>query len=87
MVRLALICTGISLAVMILIDRAIGPKAEFLNAWSMIERLLGREPTAGVSMVARHLGAAGEFIAVLLANALIGAFIAGLVRHGSKLLP
>jgi hypothetical protein len=61
-----------SLVVMIVVDYFLGAKAEFINAWSVIERLLGREASAGGSAVYRTLGAAGEFVCVVLMNAIIG---------------
>jgi len=85
MLRLIAICGAFSLLAMILIDRAIGPKAEFLNAWSVVERLLGREPSSGISVVAQHYGTAGEFAAVLLANTIFGGVIALLIKAGCKL--
>lgn len=86
MLRLAIALSAISLLAMILIDRAIGPKAEFLNAWSVLERLFGREPSAGLSMVARRIGAVGEFVTVLVANTAIGTLLALLVRFAARLL-
>lgn len=77
--RLILIFACLSLAAMVLIDRQIGARAEFLNAWSVLERLIGREPSAGQSMVAARFGAAGELLAVLAANLAIGAILSGLV--------
>lgn len=61
-----------SLLAMIAIDYVMGAKAEFINAWSVIERLLGRQPSAGSSAVFRALGGAGELACVVLANAGIG---------------
>jgi hypothetical protein len=61
-----------SLLAMIGIDFVLGARAELLNAWSVVERLLGRTPSAGDSIVARKFGASGELICVLLVNLLIG---------------
>lgn len=80
MLRLIVIVSGLCLLAMILIDRALGPRAEFLNAWSVVERLLGRTPHAGESFVARRIGALGELVAVLLANTAIGTLLAFLIR-------
>lgn len=76
----------LSLLAMILIDYVLGPRAEALNAWSVIERLLGRTPSAGTSWVAGRFGAWGEFGAVLAANALIGTVIAVAFRAVMKVL-
>jgi hypothetical protein len=69
-----------SLLVMIVIDYVLGARAEFINAWSVIERLLGRPPSAGESAVFRYLGALGELIIVGLINVLIGGVLTLVVR-------
>lgn len=86
MLRLFLILTLCSLATMIAIDWRMGARAEFLNAWSVLERLAGREPAAGFSQVAERFGAIGEFVAVLLANSAVGLVLASLVTAVSKFL-
>ncbi len=65
---------------MIAIDAVLGMKAEFLNAWSVVQRLLGQAPTAGDSLVARTWGPVAEFLAVLAANAAAGALLTALAR-------
>ena len=74
--------TILSVLVMIVVDFRIGEKAEFLNAWSVIERLLGKTPSAGDSLVFNKVGAFGEFAIVLVVNALIGATLAFLAKQG-----
>ena len=86
MVRLTLVLALLSLFIMLVVDRALGSRAEFLNAWSVVERLLGRAPSAGPSVVATRGGALGEFVAVVLANAAIGAALAGLAGLVARLL-
>ena len=73
-----------SLVVMIVVDVLLGPKAEFINAWSVVERLVGRDPSAGPSAVYRSLGATGELVCVVLANAIVGGVLALLVRLYSR---
>ena len=85
MLRLAIVLAVVSFAGMVLIDRALGSRAEFLNAWSVVERLLGRPPGAGTSVVAQHLGAPGELAAVVIANAAIGTLLAAVVRLAARL--
>lgn len=55
-------CSILSLATMVAIDLAIGTRAEFLNAWSVIERLFGRTPEADNSMIAQRFREAGELL-------------------------
>jgi hypothetical protein len=77
--KLGLAFALISLITMILIDRALGSRAEFLNAWSVIERLFGRSPSTATSFVASHLGPVGEFLIVILANLFVGLLLARLI--------
>ena len=69
-----------SLLVMIVVDVLLGSKAEFLNAYSVVQRSIGRPPTAGDSLVARKLGALGELGVVLAANLAVGGVLTALVR-------
>jgi hypothetical protein len=80
MLRLTVFLTLLSIVAMVLIDRAMGPRAEFLNAWSVVERLMGREPSAGLSLVAQRLGAWGELVVVLAVNAAVGTLLALVAR-------
>ncbi|MGD2117399.1 MAG: hypothetical protein PVG66_03505 [Chromatiales bacterium] len=73
-----------ALIIMIVIDFMIGSKAEFLNAYSVVQRLLGQTPTAGDSLAAQKLGAWGEFIVVVAANSAIGGMLTLLVRFFIK---
>jgi hypothetical protein len=72
---------AVSLLIMTLVDYLLGEKAEFLNAWSVIERLIGRAPASGDSEVFRQFGAAGEFACVILVNLAIGALLTALIRR------
>lgn len=74
-VHLFLGLSAASLIIMIIIDIILGPKAEFLNAYSVIQRLVGQAPSAGVSLVAQKLGAVGEFAVVVVANLAVGGIV------------
>ena len=78
--------TVVSLVVMVLIDRFLGSRAEFLNAWSALERIVRGSSTATPSVVASRLGAAGEFVVVLAVNLSIGFGLAALVRYLMRVL-
>ena len=69
-----------SLVVMTIVDFAIGSKAEFLNAYSVLQRMIGQTPSAGDSLVAQKLGALGEFGIVLGANLAVGGLLTIAVR-------
>lgn len=78
--KLVFTISAVSLIVMIVVDFVIGSEAEFLNAFSVLERLLGRQPTAGTSVAADEYGAWGELCIVLSANLAIGSLLAAVVR-------
>ena len=86
MLRLAVAFSGLSLVAMIVIDRALGSRATFLNAWSVVQRLAGRSPTAGPSLVAARTGPIGELVVVIMANAMIGTLLAVAARIVSRLV-
>ena len=79
-IYLLIIFSALSLSVMIVVDYILGAKAEFLNAYSVVQRLLGQAPTFGDSMVAKKYGAVGEFGVVIIANFLIGVILTLIVR-------
>ena len=83
-VRLLVGLSVVSLLVMITVDAIIGSRAEFLNAYSVMQRLLGEQPTAGISLVARKLGPWGELGVVLAANLAIGGMLSAAVRLFSR---
>jgi hypothetical protein len=79
-VYLFLLLSAASLIVMVIVDVVLGSKAELLNAYSVLQRLLGQAPTAGDSLVARKLGAVGEFAVVIVVNFIIGGILTAMVR-------
>ena len=78
--HLIIIFSVLSLATMILVDYIIGPKAEFLNAFSAAQRLIGQEPTFGYSMVATKFGSVGELIVIIIANLAAGGTLTFITR-------
>ncbi|MCB0635474.1 MAG: hypothetical protein KDC54_02595 [Lewinella sp.] len=75
-----LAATLASLGLMIIIDYLLGPVAEHLNAWVIVNRLFGRETDIGDSLAIRHLGLAGATVVMLLANALGGGLLIQLLQ-------
>jgi hypothetical protein len=51
-----------------------------------VQRLLGRPPSAGTSVVASRLGTVGEFLVVLGANLALGALLAVVLRLVTKVV-
>lgn len=78
---LFIVLASASLVAMLVVDALIGEKAEFLNAWSVVERLLGRPASAGDSVVFQKVGAVGELVCVLAVNALIGGLLTLLAKR------
>ena len=68
---------------MVFIDHLLGPKAEFLNAYSVLERLLGREASIADSMIASKFGDLAELVAVIGANLLLGVILTSAVKMRS----
>jgi hypothetical protein len=62
----------VSLIIMMAVEFLPGAGTGFLNAWSVVGRLVGLSPTAGDSPVFDKGGAASELMLVTLVNALIG---------------
>lgn len=67
-------------AVMITVDYFLGPKAEFLNAYSVIERLMADEQSVEHSVVARKFGESGELVGALVVNMVAAAILMTLIR-------
>lgn len=72
---------------MLLVDRMLGSRAAFINAWSVVERLCGRHLTGGVSLVASRYGPMVELLAVVGVNTVVGFFLAFLARLLMRTLP
>ena len=83
-IRLFLLLSTLSLVLMTTIDYLIGERAEFLNAYSVVQRLFGQIPSAGDSVTAQTLGASGEFFVVILVNLCLGGVIASIVLLFTK---
>ena len=64
----------VSFVVMVVVDYFLGPRAEFINAYSALERLFGQNASAGKSHVALEYGVSGELLGVLIVS-LLGGFV------------
>lgn len=75
------VAAGIAcLCIMIIIDYVLGPEAEHLNAWVIVNRLLGNKPNIGDSLAIKHLGLSGATLLMLLTNALFGILLIQLLK-------
>lgn len=68
------------LFIMIIIDYFLGTGAEHLNAWVIINRLLGCHSVLPDSLAIRKLGLAGAAVLMLLANTVFGVVLINLIR-------
>ena len=71
--------------IMIFIDYLLGPEAEFLNAWVIVNKLIGRESGVGDSMVMKQVGLAGATVIMIFVNTAIGAAFVHLGRYFIRL--
>lgn len=69
-----------AICIMIIIDFILGAEAEHLNAWVIVNRLLGIETTIGDSLAIRHLGLAGATFIMLAINTIFGAVLIQLIK-------
>ena len=79
-IALYLIAGIASLCFMIIIDFWLGPEAEHLNAWVIVNRLLGLDTGIPDSLAIRKLGISGALILTLAINMVIGAILMQLIR-------
>ncbi len=84
LMRLLFVSWGLCFALMAAIDYYLGSAAEYLNAWSVIERALGRNVSATDSAAYSMFGGFGEAVCVLLVTFSIAALITLLVRQLSS---
>lgn len=75
-----ILLTLTSLVIMIIVDYLIGPKAEFLNAYTALQQLFNVKSDNPDSFVASRLGSAGELLVVILVNMLIGGLLTVIYR-------
>ena len=79
-IALYLVAGIASLCIMIIIDFWLGPEAEHLNAWVIVNRLFGVDAGIPDSVAIRKLGIAGASILTLALNMVFGAILMQLIR-------
>jgi hypothetical protein len=75
----------ICLCIMIFVDYHLGEKAEYVNAWEMVQKLMGLETGSKESLILKKLGVTGSFLVILLINSLLGILLVQLSRLFFKL--
>ncbi|HRX97885.1 MAG TPA: hypothetical protein P5514_13135 [Bacteroidales bacterium] len=74
------------LAIMIIIDYILGAEAEHLNAWVIINRLIGNDIGIPDSLAIRQLGLFGATLLMLAVNMTFGAVLINLIRGTIKII-
>ena len=74
------------LCIMIIVDYILGAEAEHLNAWVIINRLLGNETGIGDSLAIRKFGLAGATLLMLASNTLFGVILIQLIKSLIRLI-
>ncbi|MCK0190293.1 hypothetical protein [Arenibacter sp. F20364] len=69
-----------SLCIMIIVDYILGAEAEHLNAWVIVNKLLGMHTGIGESLAFQHLGLVGATLLMLLSNAIFGFILIQLIK-------
>lgn len=69
-----------SLGIMMLVDFILGPEAEHLNAWAIVNKLVGQDSGIPDSLAIRKFGLMGATLAMLALNFLFGAILVNLVK-------
>ncbi len=67
-----IVATLAALGIMIVIDYVLGAEAEHLNAWVIVNRLVGNTDTIGDSLAIRQFGLAGATLLMLALNTVFG---------------
>ena len=60
------------LVIMIIIDFILGPEAEILNAWVIVNKLIRRDIGIADSLAIQHFGLFGATLLMLIANTIFG---------------
>lgn len=74
------------MANMIIIDFILGAEAEHLNAWVIINRLIGIDTGIPDSLAIRQLGLLGATLLMLAINMTFGAILINLIRGTIKII-
>ena len=68
------------LCIMIIVDYMLGSEAEHLNAWAILNKLLGKETAIEDSLAIRQFGLGGATLLMLIANTLFGFILIQLIK-------
>ena len=79
-IALYLVAGFASLCIMIIIDFSLGAEAEHLNAWVIVNRLIGRDIGIGDSLAIKQFGLIGASLLMLAINMVFGTILMQLLR-------
>lgn len=80
------IATVASLSIMLIVDYVLGAEAEHLNAWVILNRLLGNTTTVGDSLAIQKLGLVGATLLMLAINFIFGIILIKLITLTIKFI-
>lgn len=80
------IATVASLSIMLIVDYVLGAEAEHLNAWVILNRLLGNATTVGDSLAIQKLGLVGATLLMLAINFIFGIILIKLITLTIKFI-
>lgn len=75
-----------ALAIMIIIDYILGSEAEHLNAWVILNRLMGRDRGLPDSLAIRKFGLYGAVALMLAVNTFLGLILINLLKLLIKII-
>ena len=78
--------TAVSVCIMIIVDYVLGAEAEHLNAWVIVNRLLGIETSVGDSLAIRHFGLAGATALMIGINFLFGSALIQIINIINRII-
>lgn len=74
------VATLACICIMIIVDFMMGPEAEHLNAWVIVNRLVGNDIGIADSLAIQKLGLPGATLLMLFVNSIFGIVLISLIR-------
>jgi len=74
------IATIVCLCIMVIVDYILGAKAQYLNAWGIVNKLFGREIEIGNCLALRQFGLVGSTVLMLLINTILGIILIQIIK-------
>lgn len=69
-----------SLCIMLIVDFLLGPEAEHLNAWAIVNKLIGNDAGIPDSLAIQHFGLFGATLTMLVVNFIFGGVLLFIIK-------